>query len=150
MKRIIYVLTDDGDGGLLPVPVLADVIYYKEHPFAIHRTLILYADPGLIPFAYSTDPARRWTVTDCITGLYVGLAPSKRLAIRLLHEDADRAIDLLRTNCNSDGFRKDSGIYNWFMRTWRAYFNDSGLDGEPYKIFDISKEYSLFVERVFQ
>lgn len=148
MKRIIYILT--ADSGLLPVPIEADIIYYKEHPFAIHRTLTPDPDPELIAFVYSADPARRWTVTDCITGLECGTAPSKRLAIRFLHENADYVVDILRTNCNCDGFRKDSTIYNWFMRTWRAYFNDPGLDGEPYKIFDISKEYGLFVERIFK
>ena len=148
MKRTIYILTADGDGGLLSVPTPADIIYFKDHPFAIHRTLSPDPDPDLIAFVNSTDPATRWTVTDCITGLAAGHAPTKRLAIRFLHENADHVIDLLRTNCNCDGFRKDYGIYNWFMRTWRAYFNDPGLDGEPYKLFDISKEYSLFVERI--
>lgn len=150
MKRIIYILTADGDGGLLPVPTTADIIYYKEHPFAIHRTLDPDPDPDLIAFVSSKDPVRRWTITDCITGLACGTAPSKRLAIGFLHENADPVIDLLRTNCDFDGFRKDSGIYNWFMRTWNAYFNDPGLDGEPYKLFDISKEYGLFIERIFK
>lgn len=147
MKRIIYILTADRNRNLLPVPTPADVIYYREHPFAIHRTLAPDPDPDLIAFVNSADPACRWTVTDCITGLCVGTAPSKRLAIRLLHEKAYHIIYLLRSTCNNDGFREGSGIYNWFMRTWRAYFNDPGLDGEPYKLFDISKEYSLFIER---
>ena len=151
MKRTIYVLTADRNVNLLTVPTSADVIYYKEHPFAIHRTLIPDPScPDLIAFVNSTDPARRWTVTDCITGLASGHAPTKRLAIGFLHENADHVIDLLRTNCNCDGFQKESGIYKWFMRTWHAYFDDPGLDGEPYKLFDISKEYSLFVERIFQ
>ena len=150
MKRIIYVLTADRDGNLLQVPISADVIYYKEHPFAIHRTLTPVRDSELIAFVNSTDPAHRWTVTDCITGLAAGHVPSKRLAIRLLHEKAVPVIDLLRTNCNCDGFRPGSGIYTWFMKTWNAYFNDPGLDGEPYKLFDISKEYALFIERIFR
>lgn len=150
MKRTIYILTADRLHNLLPVPVPADVIYYKEHPFAIHRTLEPDPDLDLIAFVHSTDPVRRWTVTDCITGLAVKTAPSKRTATELLYEMADHVIDLLRTNCNCDGFRKDSGIYNWFMRTWNAYFNDPGLDGEPYKIFDISKEYDLFLERIYK
>lgn len=150
MKRTIYILTADRDCNLLPVPTSADVIYYREHPFAIHRTLTPDPDSDLIAFVNSADPAHRWTVTDCITGLKCGTAPSKRLAIRFLHENADSVIDVLRTNCNSDGFRKGSGIYIWFMRTWNAYFQDPGLDGEPYKLFDISKEYSLFIERIFQ
>lgn len=151
MKRTIYVLTADGVGGVFPVPISADVIYYKEHPFAIYRTLMPDpSEPDLITFVNSTDPARRWTVVDCITGLAVGYAPTKRLAIGFLHENADHVIDLLRTNCNYDGFQEDFGIYKEFMRTWHAYFDASDLDGEPYKLFDISKEYSLFVERIFQ
>lgn len=150
MKRIIYILTSDRDGSLLQVPISADVIYYKEHPFAVHRTLSPDPDSDLIAFVNSTDPERRWTVTDCITGLAAGHAPTKRLAIGFLHENADHVIDLLRTNCNCDGFQEDSGIYKWFMRTWHAYFDDTGLDEEPYKLFDISKEYNLFIERIFQ
>ena len=150
MKRTIYILTADRDRNLLPVPVPADVIYYKEHPFAIHRTLSPDPDlPDLNAFVNSPDPARRWTVTDCITGLSVVAAPSKRMAIKQLHEMADHAIDLLRTHCYYDGFRPDSGIYNWFMKTWNAYFQDPGLDGEPYKLFDIEMEYSLFIERIY-
>ena len=150
MKRTIYILAADRDSNLLPVPTPADIIYFKEHPFAIHRTLSPDSDLDMNAFVNSKDPFRRWTVTDCITGLAAGHAPTKRLSIMFLYENADHVIDLLRTNCNCDGFRKDSGIYKWFMRSWHAYFNDPGLDGEPYKLFDISKEYSLFIERIFQ